>query len=155
MTERTLRLMKERGFTYLSPAAERPAIVDGVAMVPFRWREIDAYYYMKATAGLRTARGDTEDIMNADTVRDRLCRRIDDVAAGGGYSAFLFHPFLQTSESRMSTMEAVLDRMKEREGEGKGKMWVATCNEVADWILQHPENFPDDPEWDVSEWKKT
>ncbi|GAM85600.1 hypothetical protein ANO11243_036070 [Dothideomycetidae sp. 11243] len=151
VTERTLGLLKDRGFTYISPAAERCAVVDGVAVVPFQWRSIDAYFYIEATGVLREARGDGKGIMSPTQMRDRLLRRVDECLEEGGYLALLFHPFLTESEERHKVVEAVLDHVKKREKDG---LWIAKCDEVADWVLRHPEQFGDDPGWDTAEWKK-
>lgn len=150
VTERTLGLMRERGFTYLSPAAQRPAIVDGIAMVPFQWESIDAYFYMGETASLRTARGDGQEVLSPRILRERLCRRVDEVIAEGGYLALLFHPFLQVDEEKMGVMREVVAYVKGKEEE----VWIAPCRDVAEWILAHPDSFGTDPGWDNAEWKK-
>ncbi|KAJ9624945.1 hypothetical protein H2203_004896 [Taxawa tesnikishii (nom. ined.)] len=135
----TLKWMKERGMRYLSPAAEREALVQDVAIVPFRWQDIDAYYYMSSTAPLRKGRG---------TVKIRSMSR--SLAEEGGYISLLFHPFLTTGEERMKVMSDVLDHVKSK----KDKVWCAPCNDVSDWIHEHPESFGSDPGWDNAEWKK-
>ncbi|GAB7352665.1 hypothetical protein MBLNU459_g3029t1 [Dothideomycetes sp. NU459] len=151
-TPRTLGLLRERGFTYLSPAAARPAVVEGVAIVPFQWESIDAYFYMEATAALRVGKGDGEGVLGPEVLRERLLRRVDEVVDEGGFLALLFHPFLQTDERRMEVMEEVVAYVKSKEKE-EG-VWIAQCRDVADWILANPESFGDDPGWDMAEWKK-
>ncbi|KAG9971381.1 carbohydrate esterase family 4 protein, partial [Aureobasidium melanogenum] len=111
VTDRTLNLMKQKGMNYLSPAAERPALVDGVAMVPFQWESIDAYFYMASTAALRKGKGDTEEPLSPQVLKDRLFKRIDEVVAEGGYLALLFHPFLQTEDEKLKVMEEVLEHI--------------------------------------------
>lgn len=153
VTERSLALMRERGFTYLSPAAARCAVVEGVAMVPFRWEDIDAYFYLPSMAAVRERNGDGVDALTPSVLKERLCRRVDELCERGGYSAFLFHPFLMLGaprEERMQVMEQVLEHVK-----GKGDMlWVARCAEVAEWVRDHEEEFGGDPGWDLVEWKK-
>ncbi|KAF2218364.1 carbohydrate esterase family 4 protein [Elsinoe ampelina] len=151
VTERTLGLMKERGFTYLSPAAERCAVVDGVAMVPFRWPEIDAYFYMENTGVLRKGKGDAEAVMTPVQMKERLIARIERLMEEGGYVALLFHPFLTDNEEKHQVMKEVVDFVKEKEKEG---LWVAPCREVADWVLKNEVAFGNDPGWDTAEWKK-
>lgn len=150
ITEHTLKLMKERGFTYLSPAAARVAIVDGVVMLPFQWQSIDAYFYMESTASLRVARGDGEEVLSPAVMKERLCRRVDEVIEEGGYLALLFHPFLTVGEEKLKVMREVVEYVKEREEQ----VWIARCKDVAEWVLGHPEVFADDPGWDRAEWKK-
>ncbi|KAJ7578159.1 carbohydrate esterase family 4 protein [Mycena floridula] len=149
ITPQTLRLMREQAMTYLSPAAERPAIVDGIAMVPFQWESIDAYFYLKATASLRKGKGDTEDVIGPDEMKERLVKRIDEVVKEGGFLALLFHPFLQTDKRKMEVMEEVLKHVVSKED-----VWVAQCQDVGDWIRENPNSFSNDPGWDKAEWKK-
>lgn len=150
ITERTLDLLKRNGMTYLSPAAEEPALVDDVAMVPFQWESIDAYFYMTSTSALRKGKGDSEEPLSPQVLKERLCKRIDQVIKDGGYLALLFHPFLQTDDEKMGVMEDVLNYVQER----RDLIWISQCKDVAEWIKKHPEGFGDDPGWDRAEWKK-
>ena len=150
VTEHTLGLMKERGMSYLSPAAARCAVVQDVAMVPFQWRDIDAYFYLPSLAPIRKMLGDGEECLSPTVLKERLVKRIDEVATEGGYLALLFHPFLQTDEERMRVMREVVEYVKEKGDD----VWVAPCGEVADWVLQHKDEFGTDPGWDTAEWKK-
>ena len=152
MTDRTLDLMRERGFKYLSPAAERCAVVEGVAVVPFRWREIDAYFYLPSLGPVREREGDGMDVLSAAVYKGRLLDRVRQVSEEGGYSAFLFHPFLTDAEERMEVMRDVLTEVGKNRDEGT--IWVATCEEVAEWVLRNKEEFGCDPKWDRVEWKK-
>lgn len=153
ITPRTLGLMKKHNFTYLSPAATRPAVVEGVAMLPFQWRDIDAYFYLDSTAPLRVANGDGEEQMEAEVLLERVKDRIDETIRDGGYLSLLFHPFLQTDEGRMVVVREVVEYLaQKRDGDG---LWLAKCEEVADWVLEQGEEvFGSDPGWDTAEWKK-
>ena len=123
VTRRTLGLMKERGFRYLSPAAKKPAVAEGVAMVPFRWADIDAYFYLPSLASVRQGNGDSEGTLSEQVMEVRLKRRVDEVVSEGGYAAFLFHPFLTDSEERLGVMRKVVEYVK-----GKGeRVWIASC----------------------------
>lgn len=150
ITPLTLSLMKENDLSYLSPAAARPAIVDGVAVVPFQWRDIDAYFYMEATKPLRVANEDGESVLSANVLSERWRSRVDEVIEEGGFVAFLFHPFLQISRERMDAMREVLDYVRSKEDD----IWIASSKQVADWVLSHRESFGDDPRWDTTQWKK-
>ena len=149
VTDRTLALMKERGFTYLSPAARRCAVVDGVAMVPFRWEDIDAYYYLPSMSVVRERNGDGEECLGPEAFKKRLLRRVDELCRDGGYAAFLFHPFLTLDEERLRVMGEVLEEVRRRD-----ELWVATCAEVAEWVTGNETAFGSNPEWDLVEWKK-
>jgi len=152
ITPHTLQLMKDNGLFYLSPAAESVAVVEDVAIVPFQWQSIDAYFYMHETAPLRVGRGDPKEPLSEDVMEERLLRRVDEVIEEGGYLALLFHPFLTTGEKRLTVMENVVRRVKEREKEGK--VWIAGGAEAGDWIRKQGEEvFGRDPGWDDAKWK--
>lgn len=153
VTDRTLGLMRERGFTYLSPAAERVAVVDGIAMLPFQWRDIDAYFYMEGTKALRTAKGDSEEVLEPRVLKERVIERIDQVVGEGGYLSLLFHPFLQTSAERMDVFKDVVAYLAEKRD--RDNVWMPSCAEAAEFVLSQGEGiFGTDPGWDTAEWKK-
>lgn len=151
ITDCTLKLMREHGFTYLSPAAKRPAVVDGIAILPFQWRTIDAFFYLEAMSGLRVAGGEEARVLEPEVLRERFCGAIDEVVERSGFLNLLFHPFLTVGEERLRVLEDVLKYLKAKGQE----IWVATNEEVAEWVLERGvEAFGDDPQWDRAEWKK-
>lgn len=150
ITPRTLGLMRERGMTYLSPAAERPAVVDDIAILPFDWKYIDAYYYLDSTAPLRELRGDTKDKISPPGYQAALLARIDEVIEQGGFLALLFHPFLTETEEKLAVMRTVVDRLLARQDQ----VWIARHEEVAEWVSEHADAFGKDPGWDNAVWKK-
>jgi peptidoglycan/xylan/chitin deacetylase (PgdA/CDA1 family) len=151
ITPQTLRLLRENDMTYLSPAAKSPAVVDGIAMVPFQWESIDAYFYMHETAPLRHGLGDSKEPLSEDVMEERLLKRIDGVIAEGGYLAFLFHPFLTVSERRLTVMEKVVQKVTQCQKEGT--VWVSQAGEAAEWIREREDIFGNDPVWDDAKWK--
>src|SRR3954451_18668856 len=92
LTERTPALLRELGFAYASPAGERAGVLDGVPMLPFRWRAIDAYFLLPHFAGLRERHGDPSDPLPPSALLDAVLRAIDE--HDEGHLALLFHPFL-------------------------------------------------------------
>ncbi|KAK5732375.1 hypothetical protein LTR17_010551 [Elasticomyces elasticus] len=156
--DRTLKLCREYGLTYLSPSAEQGAVVeldggkDRIAVLPFKWRTVDAYYYMDAFAGLRKTKGELpEESQGPDVLVRNYIEEIDAVIESGGYLSTLFHPFLTNEPGRMEAMEEVLKHVVRRRDEGK--LWVATCTEIADWVLKHPDTVGSDPQWDNTSWR--
>lgn len=144
--------MKSNGLFYLSPAAQRVAVVQDVAILPFQWSSIDAYFYMHETAALRVGNGEGKEPISEDEMEARLLKRVDEVVEEGGYLALLFHPFLTAGERRLEVMEKVVSRVMEREKEGS--VWVAQAQEVGKWVLEKGESvFGADPGWDDAKWK--
>jgi peptidoglycan/xylan/chitin deacetylase (PgdA/CDA1 family) len=87
-------LLSELGFTYCSPAGERAGRLGDLAVLPFRWPLIDAYYYLPHFAGLRRAHGDPEEPMAPAALRAAVLGALDAHVRGHGHLVLLFHPFL-------------------------------------------------------------
>jgi peptidoglycan/xylan/chitin deacetylase (PgdA/CDA1 family) len=149
LTELSPELMREYGLTYCSPAADDAAILDGIAYLPFRWIGIDAYYYSDAFAGLREAKGDQADPMEPELFAQRLEALIESCVESNGYTALLFHPFLTTTPERFEVMRRTVERLSQ-----DNRIWCAPCRDVAHWVLDHPETFPDDPGFDATTWSR-
>ena len=75
LTASSAALLSELGFRYCSPAGERAGRLGELAVLPFRWPLIDAYYYLPHFAGLRRAHGDPEEPMAPTALRDAVLRR--------------------------------------------------------------------------------
>ena len=156
--ERTLKLCKEHGLTYISPSAEEGAVVqldggkDRIVVLPFKWRTVDAYYYMEAFGGLRKMKGELpEEAQGTDTLVQKYIEEIDGVIERGGYLSTLFHPFLTNEPERLQAVETVLKHLVRRRDEGK--LWLAKCEDIAAWLLKHPDLVGDDPKWDNTSWR--
>ena len=114
LTERTPGLLRELGFTYASPAGDRAGVLDGVAVLPFRWRLIDAYYYLPHFADLRERNGDGADPMPPAALRDAVLEAIDE--DGKPHLTLLFHPFLVSmGDEYLEVIDAVLERVAARD----------------------------------------
>ena len=110
LTERTPELLRELGFTYASPAGERAGVLGGVAMLPFRWRQIDAYYLLPHFGGLRERHGDPSEPMAPAAMRDGLVSAVD--GHDGGHLTLLFHPFLLSmGDEVLASLDDVLGRV--------------------------------------------
>ncbi|KAK1808113.1 hypothetical protein LTR12_017535 [Friedmanniomyces endolithicus] len=156
--DRTLKLCRNHGLTYISPSAEQGAVVklnggaDSIAVLPFKWRTVDAYYYMDAFAGLRKTKGELpEEAQGPDVLVRKYIEEIDKVIESGGYLSTLFHPFLTNTPERLQAMEQVLQHLVQRKDEGK--LWLARCCDIADWVLEQPGVVGDDPQWDNTSWR--
>lgn len=155
--ERTLKMCREFGVGYISPAAEEGALVplgggDSIVVLPFRWRGVDAYYYMEAFGKLRKTKGTFgEEVQTPQTLIDCFTQEIDRAITDGGFLSLLFHPFLNDEEEKLQAMEAVLKYLVKKKEEGK--VWLARCKDIEKWVREHPEVVGEDPQWDQSSWR--
>lgn len=156
--ERTLKLCREYGLSYLSPAGEEAAIIpvddggDELVVLPFKWVTVDAYFYMESFAGLRKLKKEySEDVQSSDTLVSRYKAEIDKVIENGRFLALLFHPFLTDRPERLEAFETILKYLVQKRDEGK--IWLARCRDVEEWVREHPDSVGRDPGWDLSQWR--
>lgn len=155
---RTLALCSLYGLGYISPAAERAAMLDlddkrnRIVILPFKWCTVDAYYYMEAFAGLRKLKGETTaSVLSEDVLVERYVREIDGAIRDGQFLSLLFHPFLTHSVARLSAMERIIQYLARKRDEGT--IFLARCRDIEDHIRKYPDTVGDDPVWDASQWR--
>jgi peptidoglycan/xylan/chitin deacetylase (PgdA/CDA1 family) len=118
----TPALLGELGFSYCSPAGSREGRLEGLAVLPFRWTLIDAYYYVPHFGPLRQRNGDSEEPMEPALMRERMLGALEE--HGEGHLALLFHPFLlSVGDEALAAMSDVLSRA--------GELRVARMDEAA------------------------
>jgi len=114
LTAHSAGLLSELGFAYASPAGERAGRLGGLAMLPFRWRLIDAYFYVPHFGALRSANGDPEEPMAPAALRDAVLGALDEHVRGDGHLVLLFHPFLlSVGPDAVSAVAEALSRVGE------------------------------------------
>ncbi len=99
LTARTLGLLAEHGYRHVSPAGEREGLLDGLAVLPFRWPLVDAYAFLPQFAGLRERYSDSPDPHEPERMRRGLKSAV--VSRGPRSSAMIFMPALPSSAARI------------------------------------------------------
>jgi len=95
LTEATIPLLGNLGFAYCSPAGESVEERDGIAILPFRWELVDAWYYLPRFAGPQPPAALREAVLRA--------------LGAGGYVTLVFHPFLTEPTERFQVLREVLE----------------------------------------------
>lgn len=157
--DQTLGLCLDYGLSYISPAAEDAAVVSAkgssrsgdIVVLPFRWRTVDAFYYMEAFSGLRQAKGEQEAVMSEGTLASRYIAEIDMAIEKGEFLSLLFHPFLTNSMSRLKAMDQVLAYLASKRDEGV--IWLERCRDIDQYIRQNTRSVGKDPKWDSCQWR--
>ncbi|KAI7411931.1 glycoside hydrolase/deacetylase [Hortaea werneckii] len=156
--QRTLKLCQSNDIRYISPAADEAAMLkideeqSHIAVLPFKWSTVDAYYYMESFSGLRKMKGTLpEETQPPDVLISKYKDEIDQAIAKGGFLSLLFHPFLTDMPDRTQAMESVLQYLALKRDQGT--IWLARCGEIADWLHAHPNTVGNDPKWDASTWR--
>jgi hypothetical protein len=148
VTENTLRLLNDYGFSYISPAAKDTAVIDKkIAVLPFKWQNIDAYFYFEPLREMRTASGDSEAPLLPSLLEDRLGSLLNNLVENGGYCSLLFHPNLHNDPLRLASMAHILEQINQ-----DPRIWCAPCNEIASWMAIHPEHFSTEVEYESLTW---
>lgn len=137
INDRTWELLRQHGVKYVSPLGKLE-VRDGVVVLPFDWRAVDAFYYMDKFAAIREAHGEQADVLSPRDFEEHLLSAIQDAVDTGGYISILFHPFLQTSEEKLAIMDRVLRRLA-----SDPAVWCAPCREVASWVSRNASSFAD------------
>jgi peptidoglycan/xylan/chitin deacetylase (PgdA/CDA1 family) len=154
LTEHTTTLLAEHGYDYVSPAGEREGLLDGLAVLPFRWRLVDAYAYLPQFAGLRERYGDGPDPDAPEEMRAQmiaaLCNHAE--AGGDGHLTLIFHPFTAafTGEPGWEALDDVLGevvRLSE-----VGALAGVLMDEAAARMLARPNELTQPPRLDESTW---
>ena len=124
---RTPAALAAHGLRWCSPLGTRAGRVDGVALLPFRWPSVDAYYRLREFADLRRSLGDAPEPVSARAAADALLAALERPADGP--LVLILHPFLMVADDDRAESERVLRRLAEKVA--AGERWVATGRELA------------------------
>jgi peptidoglycan/xylan/chitin deacetylase (PgdA/CDA1 family) len=94
LTASSVRLLREVGVRWCSPAGGEFGARDGLVWVPFEWELVDAYYLMSSFADLRASRGAAREPLAARSLAAQFGEAVRAVARTGGRATLILHPFL-------------------------------------------------------------
>ena len=152
MTERTPRLLGEHGYSYVSPAGEREGVLEGLAVLPFRWPLVDAYFYLPTFAGLRERYGGGPDPHAPEEMREEMIAALESHSGQEGHLTLLFHPFSVafTGDPGWEALDSVLAETIRLAT--TGSLTVMRMDEAAAQMLEHPDEFSHPPLLDDATW---
>jgi peptidoglycan/xylan/chitin deacetylase (PgdA/CDA1 family) len=152
MGERSAELLRASGYRYASPCGERAMVDDGLVLLPFSWRLVDAWYHYPRAGGLRGRLvGDEKQstgtgvlparvrgvafraavragaLRGAGRMRAAMVEQLDALVRDGGHRALVFHPFLLGWRRTERALVSVLEHVTRLNDE----LRVATMAEVA------------------------
>jgi peptidoglycan/xylan/chitin deacetylase (PgdA/CDA1 family) len=157
LTAGSTRLLRERGYGYASPVGDWAGEADGLTLLPFQWRLVDAYFHYPRVGGLRAQLvGDRPRrnpplparakaalfhgavrlgaIGGSGRLRAAMLEAVRALPSEGGHRVLLFHPFLLGWPQTMRALRVVLAEIARLEQEGA--LWVATMMEVAERVRE-------------------
>jgi peptidoglycan/xylan/chitin deacetylase (PgdA/CDA1 family) len=152
LTARTLRLLGEDGYSYVSPAGEREGLLEGLAVLPFRWPLVDAYAYLPQFAGLRERYGTGPDPHTPEQMRAGMVAALESHSERSGHLTLLFHPFSVafTGDAGWEALDQVLGETVRLAG--AGSFAAMRMDEAAAEMLARPEQLDRPPQLDEATW---
>ena len=121
----TFAELAEHGVCWCSPLGARAERRDGVAVLPFRWPLVDAYYRMESFADLRRELGEAPEPRSPRATADALIGELE----ADGPAVLILHPFLLVGEEERDEAERVLRWVAGQVA--AGERWVATGRELS------------------------
>lgn len=142
-------VLREGGLRYCSPAGAGAGLQDGVALLPFEWRHVDAACVLPPLGSAREQIGGSPDPIEPTHFLVWLEGEIDRLAQSGGYMAVVLHPFMLgwLGEEQLATL---LDRVAA--AAAGNDVWVARCAEVAEYVAARPDRFGNGAVLDTASW---
>jgi peptidoglycan/xylan/chitin deacetylase (PgdA/CDA1 family) len=138
-------VLREAGLSYCSPAGEGAGIDDGIVLLPFQWRHVDASCVLPSLAPVREQMTGSPEPINPDDFLAYLGSEIDCLAREGGFAAIVLHLFMLDWLGE-ENLAALLGKLASTD------IWIAPCGEVAEHVLVHPEAFADGATLDSTSW---
>ena len=122
--------------------------IDGIVLLPFAWRNVDAYHLLPQFDALRSHIDGSSDPSRAEHVAETLIAAVDHALAEGALATLVLHTWL--IEAERDAVRSVLGHI--RANAWRGELWAARCDEVARWIGQHPGAFTGAAKLDTTSW---
>jgi peptidoglycan/xylan/chitin deacetylase (PgdA/CDA1 family) len=144
-----LGVLREAGLRYCSPAGAGAGKEDGVAMLPFQWRDVDAACTLPPLTAAREQISGSPDPIDPPAFLASLLAEIDALAERGGYIAIVLHPVMLDWLGR-EQLEALLDRIASAVADNE--LWVGRCADAADRVLADPAPFRGGTILDTASW---
>ncbi len=145
--DRTLEQLRVRGLSYCSPAGEGVGIAETV-LLPFTWRNVDAYHLLPQFAGLRAHMDGSADAGEPAHVAGTFIATVDDAIAHATYAPLVFHTWL--IEAERDAVREVLQHVRAKVH--RGEVWSARCDEVAAWVRGNADHFTHRVQLDTTSW---
>jgi peptidoglycan/xylan/chitin deacetylase (PgdA/CDA1 family) len=141
------KILREAGLRYASPAGEGAGVANGLALLPFQWRHVDASCVLPPLARAREQMIGSSEPVEPAAFLAYLEIEIERLVAEGGFAMIVLHLSLLDwlANDRLSIL---LDQLAARSGD----VWLATCADVAGHVLENPARFRDGVILDSTTW---
>jgi peptidoglycan/xylan/chitin deacetylase (PgdA/CDA1 family) len=143
-----IEALREAGLRYASPAGKGAGVQDGIALLPFQWRHVDASCLLPELNPVREQMTGSPDPIDPATFLSYLCQELDDTEREGGFASIVLHlPLLAwLGEKNLATILTKLSSTRS---------WVARCDELAKHLAAHPRDFSEGTALDPTTWAES
>lgn len=141
--------LREAGLRYCSPAGAGAGEEDGIALLPFQWRHLDASCVLPPLMTAREQMTGSPGPVEPAAFLASLESAIDQLAKEGGFLTIVLHPFM-LDWLGAERLAALLDRVAI--ASAGDEIWVARCADVAGHVLAEPERFGNGTVLDTASW---
>ena len=142
-------VLREAGLRYCSPAGAGAGFKEGLALLPFEWRHLDASCVLPPLAPAREQISGSPDPIEPARFVAWLEAEISRLARDGGYLGIVLHPFMLGWLGE-EPLAALLDRVAAATAEDE--VWVGRCAEVAEHVAADPSRFGNGTVLDTASW---
>jgi peptidoglycan/xylan/chitin deacetylase (PgdA/CDA1 family) len=137
--------LRDAGLRYASPAGFSAGVDGGVALLPFRWRHVDATCLLPPLGTVRNEMTGSRDPIDPTTFLAYLEDEIDRLEPDNGFMSIVLHlPLLDWLGE--DNLTSILSKLSSTQS------WVARCTDVAEQVLDHPEHFQAGATLDPTSW---
>jgi peptidoglycan/xylan/chitin deacetylase (PgdA/CDA1 family) len=147
------QVLPAAGLRYISPFSTPSGVLDsGLAILECNPAAADVAFYSPAFTRHRNYKPGSH-ALSAEDLLQGVMAEVETTIAAGGFVAVLFHPHLQsptperTDPARIAAIGEIARRLS-----ADDRLWLATCAQVANWMLDHSEDFPPPPSLSPPEW---
>lgn len=142
-------VLRQAGLRYCSPAGSGAGIEDGVALLPFEWRRLDASCVLPPLAQIREEIAGASDPIEPAAFVAWLEEEIARLGSAGGFLAIVLHPFMLGWLGE-EQLEQLLGAIAARAS--SGQVEIARCDAVAARVLADPAGFEGKTVLDATSW---
>lgn len=142
-------VLREAGLRYASPAGSGAGERDGLALLPFSWRHVDATCLLPPLGPVRAEISGSGEPIEPAAFLAHLEAEIAALTEEGGFLAVVLHLSL-IDWLGWEALGTLLDAVGRAEEEGY--LWVAPCAAVAECVLTDPDRFRDGTALDATSW---
>jgi peptidoglycan/xylan/chitin deacetylase (PgdA/CDA1 family) len=140
-----VEVLREAGLTYASPAGAGAGVDDGVALLPFQWRHVDATCMLPPLGAVRRQMTGSPDPIEPAAFLAYLEAEIERLSHEGGFATLVLHlPLLEWLGD--SNLASLLDKLS------SSGVWLARCDQAGEHVLAHPEAFMGGATLDPTSW---